>query len=143
MHTQVTPMNTTLPYDRPDRRSRRLNLPDFPQEEWCDFRRDYESGMTLKQIAEKYICDPRTVRQSMLRNTESSCIGHRRAPTILAPYLSIISEFANQNADSGSICRISRELTGQLREAGYTGSERTVRNYLRNYYHVLKIGKEE
>ena len=88
-------MNNQLPYVCTDTPSKRLNLPDLPQEEWCDFRWDYESGMTLKQIAAKYICDPRTVRQSLLRNADSRCIGHRRAPTILDPYLSIISEYTN------------------------------------------------
>ena len=48
--------------------NRRLNPPDIPEKEWSDFRCDYESGMTLKMIAEKYFCDPRTVRKSIMTN---------------------------------------------------------------------------
>ena len=43
-------------------------LPALPSEEWCDFRKDYEAGMTMKSIAEKYMCDPRTVRNHLRSN---------------------------------------------------------------------------
>ena len=56
MSTQV------LSYSSPPFSHRRLSLPDLPEEKWSDFRKDHEGGMTLKAIAEKYMCDPRTVR---------------------------------------------------------------------------------
>lgn len=47
----------------PQKRDRKLHIPNsVPHSDWCDFRIDYESSMTLQQIGEKYCCDPRTVR---------------------------------------------------------------------------------
>ena len=41
----------------------RFTLPDLPREQWCDFRIAYEEGnRTLVQLAEEYMCDPRTVK---------------------------------------------------------------------------------
>ena len=36
-----------------------LNLPEISSDKWSDFRREYEQGKTLKQIALEYHCDPR------------------------------------------------------------------------------------
>lgn len=133
------------------RRRARLYLPDYPQEEWCDFRQDYESGMTLKQIAEKYLCDPRTVRKSITANKSSSEIGSQTAPTKLAAFAeridALYGEYVFRSPDSSSgkqgICEISRRITDQLQQDGYTGSERTVRNYLRSNYQFVARQDEE
>lgn len=133
------------------RRRERLYPPDYPQEEWCDFRQDYESGMTLKQIAEKYLCDPRTVRKSIMANKPSSEIGRQTAPTKLASFIKRIDalyrEYVFRSLDNNSekqgICDISRRITDQLQQDGYTGSERTVRNYLRSNYQFVARPDEE
>ncbi|MBQ9155511.1 MAG: hypothetical protein IJ137_01875 [Eubacterium sp.] len=65
-------------------------LPSLPEDQWCDFRRDYESGSTLKAIAAKYLCDPRTVRRCIMLNKSSCELGRQTAPTKLAPYHSMI-----------------------------------------------------
>ena len=138
-----------------------LHLPDLPDYDWCDFRIDYESGLTLKDIAEKYLCDPRTVRKCLQQNRGSESLGSQFAPTKLRPYEDLVDQIFhsitrwpasdrthaedNSNApfparimgdphilQSGlSICKLSALITEQLRIHGYTGSERTVRNYLR------------
>jgi hypothetical protein len=43
--------------------------------------------MTLKQIAEKYHCDQRTVRTCILLNKSSGDLGKQNAPTKLQPYI--------------------------------------------------------
>ena len=123
---------------RKDHKNKRLTLPDLPKEKWCDFRIDYETGMTLKEIGAKYICDPRTVKRNLQLNIGSTRIGYRHTPTILAPYLSLIDHYLKIHDDHSGICRASDQLTKQLRDAGYTGSERTVRNYLRANYYTLE-----
>ena len=123
----------------------RLYLPEMPEEEWCDFRQDYESGMTLKLIAEKYLCDPRTVRKCIIANKQSSEIGRQMAPTKLAAYIGRIDTLyreytfspAGSISERSGICDISRRITAQLQLEGYTGSERTVRNYLRAKYQFV------
>ena len=66
MSTQV------LSYSSPPFSHRRLSLPDLPEAKWSDFSKDHEGGMTLKAIAEKYMCDPRTVRIFLMLNKNSS-----------------------------------------------------------------------
>ena len=73
-------------------------LPPLPSEEWCDFRKDYESGMTMKAIADKYICDPRTVKKCLLQNKSSKELGRQTAPTKLAPYMSTIDRLFQEYA---------------------------------------------
>ena len=128
--------------------SRPFQPPVIPQEEWCDFRIDYEAGMTLKDIADKYICDSRTVRKCILLNRSSKHIGEQIAPTRLYPFTDKIEELyatykenEKQKAHSAGICRISSFITEELRKEGYQGSERTVRNYLRQKY-LIFISKD-
>ena len=60
----------------------RFTLPDLPREQWCDFRIAYEEGnRTLVQLAEEYMCDPRTVKACILRNKSSSSLGKKSVPT--------------------------------------------------------------
>ncbi len=61
--------------------------PEIPRNRWCDFRRDFESGMTLKSIGMKYHCDQRTVRSCIILNKSSTELGRQYAPTKLEPYI--------------------------------------------------------
>lgn len=123
-----------------------FKLPNIQKEYWCDFRIDYEAGMTLKAIAEKYFCDPRTIRQCIIENKSSDELGKQMKPTKLAPYYQQVEDLYYWHVDSGSpafagnkgICKISREITEVLKTYGYTGSERTVRNYLKNKYQTIR-----
>ena len=135
-------------------------LPEIPLAEWCDFRREYEQGKTLKQIASDYHCDSRTVRKSLLLNQRSNDIGKQNCSKKITAFIPRINDLyqeyisinnsANKFPDTDSktvgfgnqspskethirkygICRISRLITEQITAEGYTGSERTVRNYL-------------
>ena len=127
--------------DNRTRQCGHLPLPDIPEEAWCDFRRDYESGMTLKRIAEKYYCDSRTVKSCILNNKSSTEHGSQKKPTKIAAYVDLIdSEFrkiiSDRNYVSGGvrICEISEKITETIQQSGYDGSERTVRNYIRITY---------
>lgn len=119
--------------------------PVLPKELWCDFRMDFEAGMTLKQIAEKYCCDARTVRSCIQKNKPSSSLGKKSTDPILLPYRVLIDSYLKQNSmHDDSIYQYSRKLTEQLRKYGYTGSERTVRNELKTrLYTSVHIVKEE
>jgi len=124
-----------------------LPLPDIPESEWCDFRRDYESGMTLKKIAEKYYCDSRTVKRFIWYNRSSSELGKQMVPTKLEPFIDRLECLFGryiENAEHIGICEISRRITEQLINEGYSGGERTVRNYLRaRYQHVTDPDEPE
>lgn len=98
--------------------------------------------MTLNQIAEKYHCDQRTVRTCILLNKSSSELGRQYAPTKLQPYMDEVEKLFQsiicQSSEKKpfSTLSISRQITDTIHEHGYTGSERTVRNYL--YTHCIK-----
>lgn len=213
---------TSLFYRPPENAKSRISFPPLPPERWCDLRKEYEGGMTLKAIAEKHYCDPRTVRRLIMQNRNSAEIGKQTAPTRLSFYAGRIEELLQeaqayvQNAayapdapatphaqdslslpgkpneahapneqynedeanvadelyvqddasapvsdpthglhgshDSNSpqaalsgringICALSRWITTKLAEEGYTGSERTVRNYLQSRIHVIHSRK--
>lgn len=137
------------------KRKASFNPPTIPEEMWCDFRQDYEAGRSLKEIAEKYFCDPRTVRRCIMVNKSSSDLGRQTEPTKLAPYIGQIeilfqeylADSAKSTRDStaisgtSGICRISKEITVHLQTLGYTGCERTVRNYLRNRYQYVRYSR--
>ena len=101
----------------------------------------------MKEIAEKHFCDPRTVRRCISSNKSSKDLGRQTEPTKLAPYYDTLDTLFQQiimdkEADPGSdnkvgICEISRIITQQLITQGYTGSERTIRNYLRKKYQYI------
>ena len=121
-----------------------LPLPDIPESEWCDFRRDYESGMTLKAIAEKYICDSRTVRSCIISNNPSCRLGSQMGPTKLDAYVDLIDELFGEmvrdkeaRSQKIGVCEISKRITQELQKRGYSGSERTVRNYLNCHYQFV------
>lgn len=126
-----------------------LPLPDIPESEWCDFRRDYESGMTFKRIAEKYLCDPRTVKKCIRENKPSSRLGEQTGPTKIAGFTDqidarfrqLISEKRSLSMKVG-ICEISSTITDEIRKKGYTGGERTVRDYLRKKYRTVERSKD-
>ncbi len=137
-----TNQQTPIPYNK--KLSLALQLPDLPPEQWSDFRREFEThkGITLKEIARKYHCDPRTVRKHLLLNKGSADLGRHLHPTKLTPFLDAIGQmYETYTKTSGSprgICQISQEITEKLRESGYIGSERSIRNYLRKKYYIVE-----
>ena len=113
-------------------RGERIVLPDVPKEQWSDFRVDYEAGMTLADIAVKYYCDPRTVKTALSLNRGSHDFGKRIVPKKLDPHLESISATIQRTKRIKSLSKLSQQITTELQKDGYTGGERTVRNYLYN-----------
>ena len=116
-------------------------LPDLPPEAWCDFRREYEKTRSLIRVAERFYCDPRTVRRCLQLNKSSTDLGCQTAPRILDRYTeeihrlyhALCAEVAVAGDGFPGSCRLSRQITEHLVSLGYTGSERTVRNYIRQH----------
>ena len=134
-----TPLTTT-----PPKPFRTFHPPDLPPEQWCDLRIAYENSHSLKQVAEQYLCDPRTIRRCILLNKSSEEFGHQYAPTKLAPYHKAIDRLCRQVPAGTGLCALSRQITDALREQGYQGSERTVRNYIRNKtFSQISIAKDK
>ena len=120
----------------PARSSAAFTLPDLPRARWCDFRIKYiEQHMTLRELADEYMCDPRTVRACLIHNKSSSSLGKKTVPTRIDLCRDEIRDLLEQELPVlpdhiRSIYQLSRYLFPLLRERGYTGSERTLRNYL-------------
>lgn len=114
----------------------RFSIPDLPREVWCDFRIDLvEHQMTLVQLAEKYRCDPRTVRNCIQNNKSSSDLGKKSTPRRIHSYESFIRELLSRDQNElpqsvTTIYGLSNRLYPILQSQGYTGSERTLRNHL-------------
>lgn len=115
------------------RLSLEILCPDIPPSNWCDFRIDYESGISLNQLAIKYNCDHRTVRNAIIKNKNSCDIGARTTTQKLSKFIPCINSFLQANPDlvnNQSIYKLSCQITLVLQKLGYSGSERTVRTYL-------------
>ena len=118
-------------------------LPDIPKEQWSDFRVDYESGMTMKEIASKYYCDPRTVSSALSLNRGSSDFSKRIQPRKLDPHEETISRLVRNTSDYKSLSKLSQHVTSELQKEGYSGGERTVRNYLKTRPDVKALSKTQ
>lgn len=125
-------MNRILPLPE-KRQPHKFILPDIPRQEWCDYRREYEAGLSLRAIAERHFVDPRTVRSGLVHNIGSDGLGRRHAPRKLSIYENQIRTMLPALSEkTDSLIEISRQITSHLKEIGYTGSERTVRNFIRS-----------
>lgn len=88
--------------------------PDIPPSNWCDFRIDYESGISLNQLAIKYNCDHRTVRNAIIKNKNSCDIGARTTTQKLSKFIPCINSFLQENPDlvnNQSIYKLSCQIT--------------------------------
>ncbi|MBQ8162069.1 MAG: hypothetical protein IJ083_15185 [Clostridia bacterium] len=107
-------------------------LPDIPKDAWCDFRRAYEGGMTLAAIAEKFHCDPRTVRRCILENRSSQALGQQTAPRKLDGYQEQLRVCVRRMRDDEDgmpgVLAVARKAFEELSQAGYRGGLRTVQN---------------
>ena len=84
---------------------RKLSLPHLDKCEWSDLRREYESGMSVNAIAEKHVCDPRSVRRALKYNHSSAEIGKRVKPAITERYREQIREYYGKfNTGGKSSC---------------------------------------
>ena len=118
-------------------------LSDIPNEQWSDFRVDYESGMTMMEIASKYYCDPRSVSTALSLNRGSADLGKRTQPKKLELHEETISRLVRNTSDYKSLSRLSQHVTSELQKEGYSGGERTVRNYLKTRPDVKALSKTQ
>ena len=113
-----------------------FTLPDLPRNQWCDIRASYiEKGLTLAELAEIYQCDYRTIKACLIRNKSSKSFGKKSTPTRIDLCKNELQELLRQHLnqlpeDVHSIYQLSCYLLPRLKECGYSGSERTLRNYL-------------
>lgn len=126
-----------------DNNRERILLPDLPKEQWSDFRADYESGLTMTEIASKYHCDSRTVSKALHLNRGSSDFGKRIQPKKLEPHEETIAKLVCQTTEYKSLLKLSRRITAELQKEGYSGGERTVRNYLQTRSDVKALSKTQ
>lgn len=120
----------------PRKPTTRFTLPDLPRAQWCDIRASYiERGLTLVELAEIYQCDYRTIKACLIRNKSSKSFGKKSTPTRIDLCKNELQELLRQHLnqlpeDVHSIYQLSCYLLPLLKECGYSGSERTLRNYL-------------
>lgn len=123
----------------PRRSSARFTMPDLPKSQWCDIRTTYiEKNLTLSELADIYKCDARTIKACLIRNKSSSALGKKSTPKRIDPYkddlqILIAQHLQQLPEDVHSIYQLSRHLLPLLKEQGYRGSERTLRNYLHTH----------
>ncbi len=113
-------------------------IPDLPPEEWSDIRAEFERTHSMLQVSVVFMCDPRTIGRCLRLNLSSTDLGRQVTPKKLDPYQNQIhqqfEEICSMKSNEKThlrICQISRKITDDLKAKGYTGSERTVRNYIR------------
>ena len=130
-----SPVMTT---SNPRRSTARFTMPDLPRQQWCDIRLTYiERNLTLSELADLYKCDSRTIKACLIRNKSSKSIGKKSTPTRIDLCRSELKELLSLHLqelpeDIHSVYALSSHLYPLLKEKGYTGSERTLRNYLHN-----------
>ena len=94
-----------------------------------------EKNLTLSELADIYKCDARTIKACLIRNKSSGALGKKSTPTRIDPFKDDLQSLIEQHLqhlpeDIHSIYQLSRHLLPLLNDYGYTGSERTLRNYL-------------
>ena len=119
--------NATTPYRRPNHR--KILLPDIPEEKRCFFRREYDSGKSLQQIAQENHCDRRTVRIAIIHNRDE--IGQQTVDSKTDKYKHRIEHLLETIPKSRSLFSKSTQIAKALNESGIEISERSVRNYIK------------
>jgi len=116
-----------------------LNLPEISSDKWSDFRREYEQGKTLKQIALEYHCDPRTVRKCLFLNHGSNDIGKQHCTKKLTAYLPMIDELYRKYTGIDGSEASSPDTDGKVVVANHPSSFRGSRG---KEYGICKHYKE-
>ena len=115
-----------------------LFLPDWFSTPISKPRLLYESGKTITEIARIIGCDRRTAARLIKENLDISDIGKWHSEnTKLYRYIGLIrSCIDTEMRKHSSLLSFSKYLFHRLKKEGYTGSERTIRNYLRRQERV-------
>ena len=117
----------TTTYRRPNHR--KILLPDIPKEKRCFFRKEYDSGKSLQQIAQENHCDRRTVRIAIIHNRDE--IGQQTVGSKTDKYKNRIELLLKTIPKSRSLFSKSTQIAKELNESGIEISERSIRNYIK------------
>ena len=118
---------TTTTYRRPNHR--KIVLPDIPEEKRCFFRKEYDTGKSLQQIALENHCDRRTVRIAIIHNRDE--IGQQTVDSKTDKYKHRIERLLQTIPKSRSLFSKSTQIAKALNDSGIEISERSVRNYIK------------
>jgi len=95
--------------------------------QWAEIRRLHEvEGLSGRAIARKLGCDRATVKKALELDSPPDESRRAKRSTILAPYHDKIAALLEQSPGLSAV-----RITEELRRDGYTGSEVTVRRYVR------------
>ena len=117
-------------------KNRRLQIDDqIPEEQWSDARRQYileEKSLSL--IGKEQHMDPRTVSKLVKNNWNFDRVGKHQSPSKVEPYAGAILDLLTSGCFHrySGIMTVSEKILARIRSLGYTGSERTLREYLKN-----------
>lgn len=116
-------------------KNRRLLIDDqIPEEQWSDARRQYileEKSLSL--IGKEQHMDPRTVSKLVKNNWNFDRVGKHQSPSKVEPYADAILDLLTSGCFHrySGIMTVSEKILAHIRSLGYTGSERTLREYLK------------
>lgn len=116
-------------------KNRRLQIDDqIPEEQWSDARRQYileEKSLSL--IGKEQHMDPRTVSKLVKNNWNFDRVGKHQSPSKVEPYAGAILDLLTSGCFHrySGIMTVSEKILAHIRSLGYTGSERTLREYLK------------
>lgn len=116
-------------------KNRRLQIDDqIPEEQWSDARRQYileEKSLSL--IGKEQHMDPRTVSKLVKNNWNFDRVGKHQSPSKVEPYAGTILDLLTSGCFHrySGIMTVSEKILAHIRSLGYTGSERTLREYLK------------
>lgn len=116
-------------------KNRRLQIDDqIPEEQWSDARRQYileEKSLSL--IGKEQHMDPRTVSKLVKNNWNFDRVGKHQSPSKVEPYAGAILDLLTSGClhRYSGIMTVSEKILALIRSLGYTGSERTLREYLK------------
>lgn len=116
-------------------KNRRLQIDDqIPEEQWSDARRQYileEKSLSL--IGKEQHMDPRTVSKLVKNNWNFDRVGKHQSPSKVEPYAGAILDLLTSGCFHrySGIMTVSEKILARIRSLGYTGSERTLREYLK------------
>lgn len=116
-------------------KNRRLLIDDqIPEEQWSDARRQYiMEEKSLGRIGKEQHMDPRTVSKLVKNNLNFDRVGKHQSPSKVEPYAGAILDLLTSGCFHrySGIMTVSEKILARIRSLGYTGSERTLREYLK------------
>ena len=116
-------------------KNRRLQIDDqIPEEQWSDARRQYIlEEKSLGRIGKEQHMDPRTVSKLVKNNWNFDRVGKHQSPSKVEPYAGAILDLLTSGCFHrySGIMTVSEKILARIRSLGYTGSERTLREYLK------------